>query len=97
MFVNIHVLCMIIFYTIMADDQRYKDRVTIITGGSSGIGEGCVSVFGNCFFKYLFMHYYQTNETYCFFSQLSVTHFVYRYLFYCVIRENIIHTEATFT
>jgi NADP-dependent 3-hydroxy acid dehydrogenase YdfG len=34
----------------MADGQRYKDRVTIITGGSSGIGEGCVSVFGNCFF-----------------------------------------------
>ena len=25
---------------------RYKDKVTIITGGSKGIGEGCVRVFG---------------------------------------------------
>ena len=25
---------------------RYKDKVTVITGGSKGIGEGCVRVFG---------------------------------------------------
>ena len=25
---------------------RYKDKVTIVTGGSSGIGRGCVEVFG---------------------------------------------------
>eukprot|EP00026_Physarum_polycephalum_P013605 Phypoly_transcript_14022.p1 GENE.Phypoly_transcript_14022~~Phypoly_transcript_14022.p1 ORF type:complete len:268 (+),score=49.08 Phypoly_transcript_14022:181-984(+) len=25
--------------------QRYKDKVTIVTGGSKGIGEGCVRVF----------------------------------------------------
>jgi len=25
---------------------RYKDKVCIITGGSQGIGEGCVRVFG---------------------------------------------------
>ena len=25
---------------------RYKDKVTIVTGGSKGIGEGCVRVFG---------------------------------------------------
>jgi len=30
----------------MADGQRYKDKVTIITGGSSGIGKGCLKVFG---------------------------------------------------
>jgi len=26
-------------------DLRYKDKVTIVTGGSKGIGEGCVRVF----------------------------------------------------
>lgn len=25
---------------------RYKDKVAIVTGGSKGIGEGCVRVFG---------------------------------------------------
>ena len=25
--------------------MRYKDKVTIVTGGSKGIGEGCVRVF----------------------------------------------------
>jgi len=25
---------------------RYKDKVVIVTGGSKGIGEGCVRVFG---------------------------------------------------
>lgn len=29
----------------MADALRYKDKVTIITGGSKGIGKGCVEVF----------------------------------------------------
>ena len=26
---------------------RYRDKVVIITGGSNGIGEGCVRTFGN--------------------------------------------------
>lgn len=30
----------------MAEALRYKDKVTIITGGSKGIGKGCVEVFG---------------------------------------------------
>ena len=25
---------------------RYKDKVTIVTGGSRGIGQACVEVFG---------------------------------------------------
>lgn len=25
---------------------RYKDKVVVVTGGSKGIGEGCVRVFG---------------------------------------------------
>ena len=29
-----------------ASPQRYRDKVVIITGGSKGIGEGCVRVFG---------------------------------------------------
>ena len=29
-----------------AGGLRYKDKVTIVTGGSRGIGEGCVRVFG---------------------------------------------------
>ena len=28
---------------------RYKDKVTVITGGSKGIGKGCVEVFGKIF------------------------------------------------
>jgi len=28
-----------------SDSLRYKDKVTIVTGGSKGIGEGCVRVF----------------------------------------------------
>ena len=30
----------------MAESLRYKDKVTIVTGGSKGIGRGCVEVFG---------------------------------------------------
>ena len=30
----------------MAEALRYKDKVTIVTGGSKGIGRGCVEVFG---------------------------------------------------
>jgi NAD(P)-dependent dehydrogenase (short-subunit alcohol dehydrogenase family) len=37
--------------------QRYKDKVTIITGGSKGIGEGCVRVFGELKFYLLALHY----------------------------------------
>lgn len=33
-------------YENMEDGLRYKDKVIIITGGSSGIGKGCVKVFG---------------------------------------------------
>ena len=29
-----------------AASLRYKDKVVIVTGGSQGIGEGCVRVFG---------------------------------------------------
>ena len=32
---------------------RYKDKVTIVTGGSKGIGEGCVRVFGKCMSNYI--------------------------------------------
>ncbi|CAC5395140.1 unnamed protein product [Mytilus coruscus] len=31
----------------MAEGLRYKDNVTIVTGGSSGIGKGCLQVFEN--------------------------------------------------
>ena len=31
---------------IMTEQLRYKDKVTIVTGGSKGIGRGCVEVFG---------------------------------------------------
>ena len=44
----------------MAEGLRYKDKVTIVTGGSSGIGKGCATVFGkcNCFtFSLLFLCY----------------------------------------
>ena len=30
----------------MDEGVRYKDKITIVTGGSSGIGRGCVEVFG---------------------------------------------------
>ena len=30
----------------MNEGVRYKDKITIVTGGSSGIGRGCVEVFG---------------------------------------------------
>lgn len=37
----------------MAEGLRYKDKVIIITGGSSGIGKGCLQVFGKLHFLYL--------------------------------------------
>ena len=34
----------------MAEAQRYKDKVTIVTGGSKGIGRGCAEIFGKSIF-----------------------------------------------
>lgn len=31
---------------VMASALRYDNKVTIITGGSKGIGQGCVRLFG---------------------------------------------------
>ena len=39
----------------MAESLRYKDKVTIVTGGSKGIGRGCVEVFGEWFLSQLFI------------------------------------------
>ena len=41
----------------MAEGLRYKDKVTIVTGGSSGIGKGCATVFGKCNYS-TFSHRY---------------------------------------
>ena len=41
----------------MAETLRYKDKVTIVTGGSKGIGRGCVEVFGKI--QKLFIFYEQ--------------------------------------
>ena len=30
---------------------RYRDKVTIVTGGSRGIGQACVELFGRCMYK----------------------------------------------
>ena len=35
--------------------MRYKDKITIVTGGSSGIGKGCVEVFGEFYQKFKFL------------------------------------------
>ena len=35
----------------MAEAQRYKDKVTIVTGGSKGIGRGCAEIFGKSIFN----------------------------------------------
>ena len=34
---------------------RYKDKVTIVTGGSQGLGQGCVEVFGSLFYSVAIM------------------------------------------
>ena len=38
----------------MSDGLRYKDKVTIVTGGSRGIGLGIVEVFGKQLYILLF-------------------------------------------
>ena len=46
----------------MAEALRYKDKVTIVTGGSKGIGRGCVEVFGKLLhfafqqYRHVFIH-----------------------------------------
>ena len=32
---------------------RYRDKVTIVTGGSRGIGQACVELFGRCIYETL--------------------------------------------
>ena len=34
-------------YIMATEGFRYKDKVTIVTGGAQGIGQGCVEVFGS--------------------------------------------------
>ena len=35
---------------------RYRDKVTIVTGGAQGIGRACVEVFGKLLFLQSFNH-----------------------------------------
>ena len=51
----------------MAETLRYKDKVTIVTGGSKGIGRGCVEVFG----KIQTYSYFMNNECTLFLYYIS--------------------------
>lgn len=41
------------------DELRYRDKVTIVTGGSKGIGEGIVREFGTSMLSRIVIHFYQ--------------------------------------
>ena len=49
---------------------RYRDKVTIVTGGANGIGRACVEMFGKCReFKFTtwmiqdaLMHYFKRHR-----------------------------------
>ena len=45
--------------------MRYKDKITIVTGGSSGIGKGCVEVFGELTCNILFYSKRKTHFVLC--------------------------------
>lgn len=46
-----HDVCVLVFFDltvsrIMAESKRFVGRVTVVTGGSRGIGKACVKLFG---------------------------------------------------
>lgn len=67
----------------MATNLRFKDKVVIVTGGCSGIGQGCVEVFGEEFktcihlfvgaIIHIIFYKYVTN---IFFDRLNCSYFL---------------------